>query len=127
MDNINLKKQVKDNILMFVADAVDKPTLQMIDTAIDAEFVKVEMREMTTLPAVVERTIDEQNKRIISLFMYKKADPIRWHLAGVPGRNTAAPDDGRQGPDGHGQHRHKLLPAAVRAWEQPEESGEHCK
>ena len=38
MDNINIKKQVKDNILMFVADAVDKPTLQMLDTAIDAEF-----------------------------------------------------------------------------------------
>jgi len=74
MDNINIKKQVKDNILMFVADAVDKPTLQMLDIAIDAEFVKVEMREITTLPATVERTIDEENKRILNLFAFKKAD-----------------------------------------------------
>lgn len=67
-----IKSQIRDAILVTMAQYVDKAVLQILSNAIEEQFVKVNMEEITTLPAEVNRSIDEQNKYIIELFLIKK-------------------------------------------------------
>lgn len=67
-----IKSQMRDAILVTMAQYLDKAVLQILKTVIEEQFVKVNMEEITTLPAEVDRSIDEQNKYIVQLFLIKK-------------------------------------------------------
>lgn len=67
-----IKTQVKDNIVMAMLHHLGTEMVQILDAVLTQEFVKVNMEEITTLPAEVKNSVDEQNKYVIDLFIYKK-------------------------------------------------------
>lgn len=67
-----IKSQMRDAILVTMAQYLDKAVLQILSNAIEEQFVRVNMEEITTLPAEVNRSIDEQNRYIVELFLIKK-------------------------------------------------------
>lgn len=67
-----IKSTMRDAILVGMAEYLDKAVLQILSTLIEEQLVKVNVEEITTLPAEVNRSIDEQNKYIIQLFLIKK-------------------------------------------------------
>lgn len=72
MSTQTIKSTMRDAILVAMAQYLDKAVLQILGNVIEEQFVKVNMEEITTLPAEVNRSIDEQNKYIIELFLIKK-------------------------------------------------------
>ena len=69
-----IKSQMRDAILVTMAQYSDKAVLQILTNAIEEQFVRVNVEEITTLPAEVDRSVDEQNKYIIQLFLVKKEE-----------------------------------------------------
>ena len=69
-----IKSQMRDAILVGIADYVDKAVLQILSNLIEEQLVRVNVEEITTLPAEVDRSVDEQNKYIIQLFLIKKEE-----------------------------------------------------
>lgn len=69
-----IKSQMRDAILVTMAQYLDKAVLQILTNAIEEQFVRVNVEEITTLPAEVDRSVDEQNKYIIQLFLVKKEE-----------------------------------------------------
>ena len=67
-----IKSQMRDAILVGMADYVDKAVLQILSNLIEEQLVRVNVEEITTLPAEISRSVDEQNKYIIELFLSKK-------------------------------------------------------
>lgn len=72
MNTQTIKSTMRDAILVAMAQYLDKAVLQILSTVIEEQFVRVNMEEITTLPAEVNRSIDEQNKYIVQLFLIKK-------------------------------------------------------
>lgn len=72
MSTQTIKSTMRDAILVAMAQYLDKAALQILKTVIEEQFVKVNCEEITTLPAEINRSIDEQNKYIIELFLIKK-------------------------------------------------------
>lgn len=69
-----IKSQMRDAILVTMAQYLDKAVLQILTNAIEEQFVRVNVEEITTLPAEVDRSVDEQNKYIIQIFLVKKEE-----------------------------------------------------
>lgn len=69
-----IKSQMRDAILVTMAQYLDKAVLQILSNAIEEQLVRVNVEEITTLPAEVDRSVDEQNKYIIQLFLIKKEE-----------------------------------------------------
>lgn len=67
-----IKTQVKDNIILAMINYLGTELVQILDTVLTQEFVKLNMEEIATLPVEVKNNVDEQNKYIIDLFLYKK-------------------------------------------------------
>ena len=72
MDNQTAKKHLIDNVLVAMAQYLTAEVLQILERVLAEELVKVVMEEITTLPAEVKDSVDDQNKYIIQLFLYKK-------------------------------------------------------
>lgn len=66
------KTKVKDNIVMAMLDYLGSEMAQILDSILIQQFVNINMEEITTLPAEAKNSVDEQNKHIINLFLYKK-------------------------------------------------------
>lgn len=69
-----IKSQMRDAILVTMAQYLDKAVLQILENVIEEQLVRVNVEEITTLPAEVDRSVDEQNKYIIQLFLIKKEE-----------------------------------------------------
>lgn len=67
-----IKSQMRDSILVAMSQYMDAAILDILKKVVEEQFVRVNMEEITTLPAEVTRTIDEQNKYVIQLFCIKK-------------------------------------------------------
>lgn len=72
MNEQNIKIKVKDRILVEMSKHVGKEQLIYLEEVIDSEFVKLNISQITTLPAEIKRSVDEQNKYIMQLFIIKK-------------------------------------------------------
>lgn len=71
-NNQTAKKHLIDNVLVAMAQYLTAEVLQILERVLAEELVKVVMEEITTLPAEVKDSVDDQNKYIIQLFLYKK-------------------------------------------------------
>lgn len=71
-NNQTAKKHLIDNVLVAMAQYLTAEVLQILERVLAEELVKVVMEEITTLPAEVQNNVDEQNRYIIQLFLYKK-------------------------------------------------------
>lgn len=67
-----IKTKIKDRILMTMLNYIGSDKIQILDEVLTDEFCKINIEEITTLPAELENHIDEQNKYVIDLFLYKK-------------------------------------------------------
>ncbi|MCH1972609.1 tyrosine-type recombinase/integrase [Muricomes sp. OA1] len=74
MNTQTIKSTMRDAILVTMAQYLDKAVLRILENVIEEQFIKVNMEEITTLPAEVNNSIDEQNKYVIQLFLIKKEE-----------------------------------------------------
>lgn len=72
MNNANVKSNVINNIMLAMSEYLERNILDVLQKVIEEEFVFLNMEQITTLPATVEKTADEQNRYLLDLMMIKK-------------------------------------------------------
>ena len=72
MYSANIKSEVINNIIFAMSDYLDVVTLDVLKKVIEAQLVAVNMEEITTLPAAVRESVEEQNRYYVSLMLIKK-------------------------------------------------------
>lgn len=70
--DINIKSNMRDKIIMAMAIYINTETMDILKRTIEDEFVRVNMEEISTLPATIDKSVDEQNKYLMQLFLLKK-------------------------------------------------------
>lgn len=77
MNTQTIKTQIMNNIIVAMSYVINRNMLEMLEKVIAEEFVKVNMEEITTLPATYVDDVEERNKYIIQLFIIKKKNLAR--------------------------------------------------
>lgn len=72
MNTQPIKMQIENNIIVAMSQYLSGEIIQVLQQIIIAEFVKVNMEEITTLPAAYQNDTDRKNQYIIQLFICKK-------------------------------------------------------
>lgn len=72
MYNINIKAEVINNVIFQMSQYVDRTTLDILQKILEEQLVAVNMEEITTLPAELKVSYEEQNRYYIGLMMIKK-------------------------------------------------------
>lgn len=72
--NGNIKSRMRDEIIVQMQQYVSVEILQILDQVLVEMFEEVNIEPRETLPAEVKDSVDEQNKYIIQLFLYKKSN-----------------------------------------------------
>ena len=72
MLNTNTKSNVMNNIVVQMSMYLDAVKLDILQRIIEEQFVFVNMEEITTLPATVDNSAQEQNEYLIKLLKIKK-------------------------------------------------------
>lgn len=72
-----IKTKIMNNIIVTMSYLLNKEMLEMLEKVIADEFIKVNMEEITTLPAMYINNVDERNKYVIQLFIIKKKNLTR--------------------------------------------------
>ena len=70
MYSANVKSEVINNIIFAMSDYLDVVTLDVSKKVIEAQLVAVNMEEITTLPAAVRESVEEQNRYYVSSVSY---------------------------------------------------------
>lgn len=71
-ENVNIKSNVINNIMLQMSVYLDAVTLDILQKVIEEQFVFLNIEQITTLPATVERSTEEQNRYLTDLFRLKK-------------------------------------------------------
>ena len=74
MYSANIKSEVINNIIFAMSDYLDVVTLDVLKKVIETQLVAVNMEEITTLPAAVRESVEEQNRYYVSLMLIKKTE-----------------------------------------------------
>ncbi|MBM6686790.1 tyrosine-type recombinase/integrase [Faecalicatena contorta] len=77
MYNPNIKTEIINNIIFTMAEYVDDNTLRILQKVIEEQLVAVNVEEITTLPAEIQTSTEEQNKYYISLMLIKKKNLVK--------------------------------------------------
>ena len=72
MYNTNIKAEVINNVIFRMSQYVDRTTLDIMQKILEEQLVAVNMEEITTLPAELKVSYEEQNRYYIGLMMIKK-------------------------------------------------------
>lgn len=72
MNTQPIKMQIENNIIVAMSQYLSGEIIQVLQQIIIAEFVKVNMEEITTLPAEYQNDTDRKNQYVIRLFDCKK-------------------------------------------------------
>lgn len=70
----NIKGNILNNILLAMSVYVNKAALDIMQQVVEEQLVTVNVEEISTLPAVQETPVEEQNEYFLKLFMLKKKD-----------------------------------------------------
>lgn len=70
--NASVKTEVINNIMLQMSMYLEKSTLDILQRVIEEQFVFLNMDRITTLPATVDRSTEEQNKYFLGLYKIKK-------------------------------------------------------
>lgn len=68
----NIKGNILNNILLAMSVYVNKTALDVMQRVVEEQLVKVNMEEISTLPAIQETSMDEQNEYYLKLLVIKK-------------------------------------------------------
>lgn len=74
MYNQALKTNMSQQILVAMSMYIGQEALSILQNVIEDQFVRVNMEEITTLPAEIQRSTDEQNEYVVKLFLLKKKE-----------------------------------------------------
>lgn len=96
MYNPNIKTEIINNIIFTMAEYVDDNTLRILQKVIEEQLVAVNVEEITTLPAEIQTSTEEQNKYYISLMLIKKKKPSQGDQETVPRCYRAAGERNRE-------------------------------
>lgn len=81
-----VKAEIINNVMVAMSYYIQQQTvLMMLEQVMQQELVRVNMEEITTLPAERKDSIAERNKYLIQLFMIKKRNLKRGTLEGYLG------------------------------------------
>lgn len=81
-----VKAEIINNVMVAMSYYIQQQTiLSMLEQVMQQELVRVNMEEITTLPAERQDSIAERNKYLIQLFMIKKRNLKRGTLEGYLG------------------------------------------
>ena len=81
-----VKAEIINNVMVAMSYYIQQQTiLSMLEQVMQQELVRVNMEEITTLPAERQDSIAERNKYLIQLFMIKKRNLKRGKLEGYLG------------------------------------------
>ena len=69
---MNVKGNILNNILLAMSVYVNKAALDIMQQVVEEQLVTVNVEEISTLPAVQETPIEEQNEYFLRLFVLKK-------------------------------------------------------
>ncbi len=72
MYNNSVKSEVMNNIILQMSDYIDNNTMDILQKVIEEQLVFVNMEEITTLPATIKVSIEEQNQYLINLMKFKR-------------------------------------------------------
>lgn len=72
MMSANVKSNVVNNIMLQMSCYLNNDDLNVLQKVVEKELVFVNMEEITTLPAVLEKPAYEQNQYLINLMLLKK-------------------------------------------------------
>lgn len=68
----NIKTSVINNIMLQMSEYIEKATLDILQRVLEEQFVFLNMEQITTLPAEIDRSTEEKNRYLIELFKIKK-------------------------------------------------------
>lgn len=68
----NIKGNILNNILLAMSVYVNKAALDIMQQVVEEQLVTVNVEEISTLPAVQDTPIEEQNDYFLRLFVLKK-------------------------------------------------------
>ena len=68
----NVKTDVINNIMLQMSAYMERATLDILQKALEEQFVFLNMEQITTLPAEIDRSTEEKNRYLIELFKVKK-------------------------------------------------------
>ena len=72
MGGQDTKVKVRDNILIAMKEHLSMDNLAILESVLAKEFAGVSMEELNLLPVDVRNSVEEQNRKIVELFRYKK-------------------------------------------------------
>lgn len=70
--NESIKNQVINDVIVAMSYALSAEMLQILEKVLIDKLVNVTMEKMNTLPVEIKNSVDEQNRYVIQLFLYKK-------------------------------------------------------
>ena len=83
MSTQTVRTEIINNVLVAMSHYIEQQAVLMaLEQAIQHELVRVNLEEITTLPAERLNHVDERNKYLIQLFMIKKRDLTKDTLTG---------------------------------------------
>lgn len=71
-ESTKVKSNVINNIMMQMSMYIEKSLLDILQQILEEQFVFLNMEEITTLPAAVDKSTEEQNRYLTDLFKLKK-------------------------------------------------------
>ena len=71
-ENVNLKSRVINNVMLQMSMYVDKDAVDVLQRVLEEQFVFLNMEQITTLPAEIDRSVEEKNRYLLGLYQVKK-------------------------------------------------------
>ena len=71
-ENANLKSKVINNVMLQMSMYVDKDAVDVLQRVLEEQFVFLNVEQITTLPAEIDRSTEEKNRYLIGLYQVKK-------------------------------------------------------
>ena len=72
MNGQSVKSDLLNNVIIKMTHVLTQDALQMLEQVMTQEFVNVNMERITTLPVERRDSVEEKNRYILQLFLYKK-------------------------------------------------------
>lgn len=71
-ESINIKSQVINNIMLQMSMYIDKAAVDILQKVLEEQFVFLNVEQITTLPAEINRSTEEKNRYLAGLYKVKK-------------------------------------------------------
>ena len=72
MNGQSVKNDLLNNVIIKMTHVLTQDALQMLEQVMTQEFINVNMERISTLPVERRDSVDEKNRYILQLFLYKK-------------------------------------------------------